>query len=182
MNASQLDLNASDGDECEQVFYHFVQSAGSDNIQKGDDFKVKLSKSHNDIDHMTSEERDKAVDAMLENVNQITLNISDPGDRFESSYLINSYGDVKAPYELIGDDDVDMIEIDNEQEFVQNYVAFDESTGKVSSIIEHEDKAQFTGESSFFILCTNLFMKYFRSGIMHSKSCDERVFKSYDFQ
>ena len=75
-----------------------------------------------------------------------------------------------------------MIEIDNEQEFVQNYVAFDESTGKVSSIIEHEDKAQFTGESSFFILCTNLFMKYFRSGIMHSKSCDERVFKSYDFQ
>lgn len=152
MPVSQVELNVDDDEECEKVVHHFVQTAESDSSvpqSQEENAGIRLSKSYNSIDHMTSEERDKAVDAMLENVNQITLNISDPGDRFESSDLINQNGDVKAPYELIvddDDDDVDMTEIDNEREFVQNYVAFDEATGKASSIIEQEDKAQFTGE------------------------------------
>ena len=100
---------------------------------------------NNDTDHMSSEERKKAVDAMLENVDKIILKISDPGEEFESCDLINSNGDVKAPYESLIEDDDDKAEIDNEVEFVQNYVTFDESTGKVSSIIEQEDKEQFTG-------------------------------------
>ena len=101
-------------------------------------------------DQMTS-----AVDAMLQNVDQIILKISDPGNSFESHQdLIKQNGEVRAPYEsLCGDlDEIDEMEVDIEPEYVQNYVTFDQSTGKASSIIMQDDKAQFVGKYSFFFL------------------------------
>uniref|UniRef100_A0A7M5U3L8 Uncharacterized protein n=1 Tax=Clytia hemisphaerica TaxID=252671 RepID=A0A7M5U3L8_9CNID len=111
---------------------------------------------------MTSEARQQAVDCMLAKVDEIRMSISDPGCQIDSTGLITPNGDVKPVYDTFMNtslrpngerdayDDVmdDKMEIDEEVEYVQNYVTFDQSTGESSSLMNTESQNSGTGTKS----------------------------------
>lgn len=116
---------------------------------------------------MTSKARIKAVDCMLAKVDEIRMGISDPGCRIDSTDLINPNGDVKPVYDTFMNDSLrpngerdtfsdamdDKMEIDEEVEYVQNHVVFDQSTGEASSLMNTEGKKSgSTGNVLFFPL------------------------------
>jgi len=97
----------------------------------------------------------EVVDSMLENVNRIMYQISDPGSQFDDK-LVNINGEVKTVYDCY-----DTTTEDEEKEIVQNYLVFDQSTGKTSSIVEPEEKLSDVGECLFFV-CFILSERFFK--------------------
>ena len=79
----------------------------------------------------------EAVDSMLDNVNQIMYQISDPGSQFDNE-LVKVNGEVKTVYDCYDDTKND---VEEEKEVVQSYLVFDQSTRETSSIIKSEENS-----------------------------------------
>ena len=88
----------------------------------------------------------EAVDSMLDNVNQIMYQISDPGSQFDNE-LVKVNGEVKTVYDCYDDTKND---VEEEKEVVQSYLVFDQSTRETSSIIKSEENS--TSGKCFFCL------------------------------
>jgi len=84
-------------------------------------------------EYLDSSRKVSCVNDMLENVNRMIYEISEPKDNDDCSSLIKTSGEVLSLYENADDDDMyddatDFIEENEEEEYVQNYTIFSGDT------------------------------------------------------
>ncbi|XP_057301076.1 uncharacterized protein LOC130635679 isoform X2 [Hydractinia symbiolongicarpus] len=92
---------------------------------KGQNYKVD-SDAH--LDKISSSAMVRCVDSMLDNVNRMMYQISDPGDDTEME-CVNSHGEVTSLYA-----EDNGTEIESEDEVVESYTVYDQGTGEESYI------------------------------------------------
>lgn len=92
---------------------------------KGQNYKVD-SDVH--LDKISSSSMVRCVDSMLDNVNRMMYQISDPGDN-TGMECVNSHGEVTSLYAKD-----DGTEIESEDEVVESYTVYDQGTGEESYI------------------------------------------------